>query len=29
MRRHIDPSKITIVKAGDFEKSTAAQSPAS
>jgi hypothetical protein len=24
MRRHIDPSKITIVKAGDFAKSAAA-----
>ena len=27
LRRYIDPSKITIVKAGDFEKPTAAEAP--
>ena len=28
MRRHIDPGKITIVKAGDFAKAAAAVPPA-
>jgi len=27
MRRHIDPAKITIVKAGDFKEASAAAAP--